>query len=319
MSAVFTVQDRGAEYSSIIDGVVVKDGNVAEVTELILNHPDKENSFAVMTDAFAYTGVDQILPLQPEQLFVIDEFKKEKLNNGRALEIGLGSGVLSIAALRAGAERVVGLDINPRAKVAAGFNAVMNGYADNMEIRCGSTESLFGPVADETFEYIFSNPPFEPTPDGFDYFVNSAAGIYGLSFIDTILSNASDYLTEDGHCQIVTMAPGIEDEPTLLIDMINRILPSRKVDLVLDLCPIGYDTFVDRFTNLFEADPEGVQAMKEQAAKDGVTHIHFVMIHFDKSSEGTLSVEKALKCYETWETPLGSEEPDTKLRNSINS
>ncbi len=316
MSAVFTIKDRGVSNSSIDDGVVISDSDIAKITNAIQNHPGDENSFAVMTDSFSYAGIDQILPLQPEQLFVIDEFREDILCGGRALEIGLGSGVLSIAALRAGVDRVVGLDINPRAKVAAGFNAVMNGFADQLEIRCGSTESLFGPVANEQFDYIFSNPPFEPTPDGFDYFVNSAAGIYGLSFIETILANASDYLNEHGHCQIVTMAPGTKEEPTMLIDMINRILPGRAVELVLDLCPIGYDVFVDRFTDLFEANPEGVRAMKEQAAKDGVTDIHFVMIHFDKASKGELTIVKSEKCYETWETPLGSEEPDTVLRKS---
>ena len=43
-------------------------------------------------------------------------------------EIGTGSGILALAAARAGAELVVAVDINPNAALSAGENAQLNGY-----------------------------------------------------------------------------------------------------------------------------------------------------------------------------------------------
>ena len=46
------------------------------------------------------------------------------------LDLGSGSGILSIAALRLGAERAVGVDIDPKAEDIARENAGYNGFAD---------------------------------------------------------------------------------------------------------------------------------------------------------------------------------------------
>jgi len=56
----------------------------------------------------------------------------------RCLDVGTGSGILGIAALRLGADRVVGLDTDPIAVTAAIANAAVNGLADRFETRPGS-------------------------------------------------------------------------------------------------------------------------------------------------------------------------------------
>ncbi|MCB1687287.1 MAG: 50S ribosomal protein L11 methyltransferase, partial [Halioglobus sp.] len=45
----------------------------------------------------------------------------------RVLDFGCGSGVVAIAAARAGAAEVIACDIDPLARAAAGFNARLNG------------------------------------------------------------------------------------------------------------------------------------------------------------------------------------------------
>ena len=45
------------------------------------------------------------------------------------LDLGSGSGILSIAALRLGAESAVGVDIDPKAEDIARENAAYNGFA----------------------------------------------------------------------------------------------------------------------------------------------------------------------------------------------
>lgn len=72
--------------------------------------------YTVATDLINYEQPDQVFPLHPEQQFFLDEIIEEKIADARVLEIGLGSGVLSIGALKAGAVHITALEINPRAK-----------------------------------------------------------------------------------------------------------------------------------------------------------------------------------------------------------
>jgi ribosomal protein L11 methyltransferase len=56
----------------------------------------------------------------------------------RCLDVGTGSGILGIAALRLGAGRVVGLDTDPIAVTAATANAAVNGLTAVFEARQGT-------------------------------------------------------------------------------------------------------------------------------------------------------------------------------------
>ena len=223
----------------------------------------------------------------------------------RFLEIGLGSGVLSIFCLLKGAQYGTGLDINPRAKLFTGFNALVNGVENQLEIRDGNTENLFASVADKTFDFVFSNPPFEPTPVGMDYYFNSAAGIYGLSFVEALMKDIDQVLADDGVFQMVTMAPGTETEAFMIYDLVNKYLPNRAVEITLDLQPITYNDFVDRFVEIFNQDEAPINQMKAIAASEGVTHCHMLIFKYKKGVKGELTVKRAAKTYETWDSPLG--------------
>ena len=100
----------------------------------------------ILTDPVEYPGIDQVFPMYPEQPFFLDEWDKTKLQGAHVLEIGLGSGVLSIGALRAGAKQVTALEINPPAKLFAGFNARVNGVSEGLCILDGDREDLWAPV-----------------------------------------------------------------------------------------------------------------------------------------------------------------------------
>jgi len=64
--------------------------------------------------------------------------------NCRVLDIGTGSGVLAIAALKMGIDQGVGLDIDPCARAEAAENAVLNGLSKRLEISGRSLASLEG-------------------------------------------------------------------------------------------------------------------------------------------------------------------------------
>ena len=57
-----------------------------------------------------------------------------ELNNKLVIDYGCGSGILAIAALKLGAKRVIGIDIDPQAIQASNDNAQRNGVDDKLEL-----------------------------------------------------------------------------------------------------------------------------------------------------------------------------------------
>jgi methylase of polypeptide subunit release factors len=74
-------------------------------------------------------------------------------------EVGCGSGILSLAAARAGAERVVAIDINPNAALAATINGRDNGLPQVRGV-CSNLMSGLQPGA--LFDVIITSPPSFP-------------------------------------------------------------------------------------------------------------------------------------------------------------
>jgi ribosomal protein L11 methyltransferase len=74
------------------------------------------------------------------------------LHDMRVLDFGCGTGILAMAAVKMGAARAVGVEIDPDAAAAAGRNAALNRLADRVEIRQGSWEA-----APELFDLIVAN------------------------------------------------------------------------------------------------------------------------------------------------------------------
>jgi ribosomal protein L11 methyltransferase len=71
----------------------------------------------------------------------------------RVLDVGSGSGVLSLAAIRLGAAGVVALDTDPLAVEATRQNATANGLGDRVEARLGSLPE----VAADRFPLVLAN------------------------------------------------------------------------------------------------------------------------------------------------------------------
>jgi release factor glutamine methyltransferase len=267
----------------------------------------------ILTDRLDYQAIDQVFPLFAEQQFFLDELRHDKIQDAEVLEIGLGSGVLSIALARGGAKQVTALEINPRAKNFAGFNFILNGVEDKIAILDGQ-EQIWEPVKGRRFDYIVSNPPFEPTPPKMEYFYHSAAGPYGLDFLDKIFADLDRYLTEDGRAQIVTAAPGNNEKPTLLLDLIEKHL-SGKTTVLLNPYIMTFDEIMDRLADKEIGTTEQVNGLRQKAKEDGVTHLHLCVIHYEKGSK-SIDVESSEKTYEQyWDIPA----PEYQLELSKNT
>ena len=65
----------------------------------------------------------------PSTRMVMQTMEQRMIPGGSCLDLGSGSGILSIAALRLGASTAVGVDIDPKAEDIARENAAYNGFA----------------------------------------------------------------------------------------------------------------------------------------------------------------------------------------------
>lgn len=69
------------------------------------------------------------------------------------LDLGSGSGILGIAALRLGAARALCVDVNPDAVASAERNGARNGVADRLDHLAGTADELAG----RTFDLVVAN------------------------------------------------------------------------------------------------------------------------------------------------------------------
>src|SRR5580704_4424266 len=86
-----------------------------------------------------------------------DFISRLDLSGKRVVDIGTGSGILALAAARAGAENVTATDINPNAALTATENARANGVGDRVTAVCTNLLSAIAPRP--LFDVILSSPP----------------------------------------------------------------------------------------------------------------------------------------------------------------
>ncbi|NAW70585.1 50S ribosomal protein L11 methyltransferase [Vibrio sp. V27_P1S3P104] len=85
------------------------------------------------------------------------------LSGKTVIDFGCGSGILAIAAIKLGAAKVIGIDIDPQALLASKDNAARNGVADKIEVYLpqNQPENL---MADVVVANILAGPLRELSP-----------------------------------------------------------------------------------------------------------------------------------------------------------
>jgi SAM-dependent methyltransferase len=123
-----------------------------------------------------------------------------------ALDLGCGGGVQALLAARH-ADRVVAVDVNPRALEFTRFNARVNGIT-NVECRQGD---FFDPVKGERFGLVVCNPPYAISPDARLIFRDS--GRPGDAVCQEVVSHIPDHLEEGGFASVLCNWALRRDEP----------------------------------------------------------------------------------------------------------
>ena len=142
-----------------------------------------------------------------------------------SLDLCTGSGVQAILSA-AHSERVLAVDINPRAVNCARFNATISG-ADNMEVAVGN---LFEPVSPtERFDLITANPPFVVSP--VDEMMFRDGGPSGEAVQQRIVAGLPRHLAAGGIAQMVTELGEREGEP--IVKRVREWLDGAPMDIYI--------------------------------------------------------------------------------------
>jgi SAM-dependent methyltransferase len=113
-----------------------------------------------------------------------------------ALDLGTGGGVLAFVVAR-DAQRVVAVDVNPRALRMAAFNARLNPAARIEWLRADFTAPLHG----RAFDLVVSNPPYVISPARRYWFRDGGMPADGLC--RRLVREAPALLREGGLCQVL--------------------------------------------------------------------------------------------------------------------
>ncbi len=111
------------------------------------------------------------------------------------IDFGCGSGILAIAAIKLGAQRVIGIDIDPQALTASKDNANRNGVAEQLNVFLPQDQPQ-GLVADVVVANILAGPLRELSPviKG----LVKPGGVLAMSgVLDTQAQDVADYYRDE--------------------------------------------------------------------------------------------------------------------------
>ena len=146
----------------------------------------------------------------------------------RCLDIGCGSGLLTVQLARNGAAHVHGLDISPAAVKNTMTNAFRNGVADRVS---AATQDLYPWVPEERYDVIVASlyqtpvDPFEPVVS------HRPLDYWGRGLVDHLMRMLPEALADDGTAYVMQLSIIGERRTTQLLDRLGY--QARVVDFGL--------------------------------------------------------------------------------------
>ncbi|MEX3074477.1 50S ribosomal protein L11 methyltransferase [Vibrio alginolyticus] len=118
------------------------------------------------------------------------------------IDFGCGSGILAIAAIKLGAEKVIGIDIDPQALQASRDNAERNGVADQLEVYLPQNQPE-GLIADVVVANILAGPLRELAPV-IKGLVKPNGDLAMSGVLDTQAEDVANYYRDELHIDPIT-------------------------------------------------------------------------------------------------------------------
>ena len=146
----------------------------------------------------------------------------------RCLDIGCGTGLLSVQLARNGAAHVHGIDIDPAAVKNTMANAFRNGVADRVS---AAVQDLYPWVPEERYDVIVASlyqtpvDPFEPVVS------HRPLDYWGRGLVDHLLRMLPEALADDGTAYVMQLSIIGERRTTQLLDRLGY--QARVVDFGL--------------------------------------------------------------------------------------
>lgn len=124
------------------------------------------------------------------------------LTGKTVIDFGCGSGILAIAAIKLGAEKVIGIDIDPQALQASRDNAERNGVADQLEVYLPQNQPE-GLLADVVVANILAGPLRELAPV-IKGLVKPNGDLAMSGVLDTQAEDVANYYRDELHIDPIT-------------------------------------------------------------------------------------------------------------------
>ncbi|MDD3733089.1 MAG: peptide chain release factor N(5)-glutamine methyltransferase [candidate division Zixibacteria bacterium] len=168
----------------------------------------------------------------------INFIRKRSLARSRILDIGVGSGVISVTLVgELEQATVLAVDISETALEVARYNATSLGGLDRIEFRLSNMFEAVG--KDEKFDLIVSNPPYITEEDYkilppevlADPKIALVAGEKGLDVIEELLRQAPDFLNDNGRLMFEIGY----NQALWVVELTEKDKRYRSIDIVKDL------------------------------------------------------------------------------------
>ena len=125
----------------------------------------------------------------------LEALEENTPKGGTMLDIGCGSGILSVASLLLGAKSALGVDIDELAVKTARENAALNGVSERMEVVCGNLAEKVSGCFDVIAANIVADAIIELSRDVHRFMTDKS--VYIMSgIIDTRLDDVLDALKD---------------------------------------------------------------------------------------------------------------------------
>jgi D-alanine-D-alanine ligase len=189
-----SAQWAGLDYPSLVERLLTTAGRRFECSDRKKNRILQVPLATGPLELEIPQGVHSPSPSTIELAGLLDIRESEE-----ALELGCGSGVLSISMAKLGAKQVIATDIDPITLQAAMSNARRNRVEGRIEFRAGSwyealDRNIWGPGR-KLFDVIVATPPQTPGPYPFG---SKYGGRDGTKHLFNVLRGAPDFLKPEG-------------------------------------------------------------------------------------------------------------------------